>query len=132
MGMGIPAAVAASLALPGREVVSIAGDGCFMMNGQEIATAVGYDAPFIAIVVDNGVFATIREHQEAHYPGRPSGTHLTNPDFAALARSYGAYGETVLHSADFRDAYRRARSSGRPAVLHLRQDPAVRAPSTAV
>lgn len=132
MGVGIPAAVAASLALPGREVVSIAGDGCFMMNGQEIATAVGYDAPFIAIVVDNGVFATIREHQEAHYPGRPSGTHLTNPDFAALARSYGAYGETVVRSADFRDAYRRARSSGRPAVLHLRQDPAVRAPSTAV
>jgi acetolactate synthase-1/2/3 large subunit len=132
MGMGIPAAVAASLALPGREVVSIAGDGCFMMNGQEIATAVGYDAPFIAIVVDNGVFATIREHQEAHYPGRPSGTHLTNPDFAALARSYGAYGETVVRSADFRDAYRRARSSGRPAVLHLRQDPALRAPSTAV
>lgn len=132
MGMGIPAAIAASLALPGREVVSIAGDGCFMMNGQEIATAVGYDAPFIAIVVDNGVFATIREHQEAHYPGRPSGTHLTNPDFAALARSYGAYGETVVRSADFRDAYRRARSSGRPAVLHLRQDPAVRAPSTAV
>lgn len=132
MGMGIPAAVAASLALPGREVVSIAGDGCFMMNGQEIATAVGYDAPFVAIVVDNGVFATIREHQEAHYPGRPSGTHLTNPDFAALARSYGAHGETVSRTADFRDAYRRARASGLPAVLHLSQDPAVRAPSTAV
>ncbi|GAA1796719.1 thiamine pyrophosphate-dependent enzyme [Agromyces neolithicus] len=131
MGMGIPAAVAAALAFPGREVVSIAGDGCFLMNGQELATAVGYGAPFIAIVVDNGVYATIREHQEAHYPGRPSGTHLTNPDFAALARSFGGYGETVADTADFRDAYRRARASRLPAVLHLRQDPGVRAPSTA-
>jgi acetolactate synthase-1/2/3 large subunit len=130
MGMGIPAAVAASLVFPGREVVSVAGDGCFLMNGQEIATAVGYRAPLVAIVVDNGVYATIREHQEAHYPGRPSGTHLTNPDFAAFARSFGAYGEIVEHAHDFRDAYRRARSSGLPAVLHLRQDPAVRAPAT--
>ncbi len=130
MGMGIPAAVAASLVFPGREVVSIAGDGCFLMNGQEIATAVGYGAPLVAVVVDNGVYATIREHQEAHYPGRPSGTHLTNPDFAAFARSFGAYGETVEHARDFRDAYRRARASGLPAVLHLRQDPAVRAPAT--
>ena len=130
MGMGIPAAVAASLVFPGREVVSIAGDGCFLMNGQEIATAVGYRAPLVAVVVDNGVYATIREHQEAHYPGRPSGTHLTNPDFAAFARSFGAYGETVEHARDFRDAYRRARASGLPAVLHLRQDPAVRAPAT--
>jgi acetolactate synthase I/II/III large subunit len=130
MGMGIPAAVAASLVFPGREVVSIAGDGCFLMNGQEIATAVGYGAPLVAVVVDNGVYATIREHQEMHYPGRPSGTHLTNPDFAAFARSFGAYGETVEHARDFRDAYRRARASGLPAVLHLRQDPAVRAPAT--
>ncbi|RKN69509.1 acetolactate synthase [Microbacterium sp. CGR2] len=132
MGMGVPAAVAASLVFPGREVLSIAGDGCFLMNGQELATAVGYGGRFVAIVVDNGVYATIREHQEAHYPGRPSGTHLTNPDFAALARSYGAYGETVASTAGFRDAYRRARASRLPAVLHLRQDPAVRAPSTAV
>lgn len=130
MGMGIPAAVAASLTFPEREVVSVAGDGCFMMNGQEIATAIGYGASFVAIVVDNGVYATIREHQEAHYPGRPSGTHLTNPDFAAYARSFGGYGETVERTADFRDAYRRARASGLPAVLHLRQDPAVRAPET--
>ncbi len=130
MGMGIPAAVAASLVFPGREVVSIAGDGCFLMNGQEIATAVGYGAPLVAVVVDNGLYATIREHQEAHYPGRPSGTHLTNPDFAVFARAFGAYGETVEHARDFRDAYRRARASGLPAVLHLRQDPAVRAPAT--
>ncbi|MDJ0348377.1 thiamine pyrophosphate-dependent enzyme [Cryobacterium sp. PH29-G1] len=131
MGVGIPAAVAASLAFPGREVVSISGDGCFMMNGQEIATAVGYGAPFIAVIADNGVFATIREHQERHYPGRPSGTHLTNPDFAALARSYGGHGETVSQIGAFRDAYRRARASGLPAVLHIMQDPEVRAPSGA-
>ncbi|WP_411088538.1 thiamine pyrophosphate-dependent enzyme [Streptomyces sp. 061-3] len=131
MGMGIPAAVAASLAFPGREVVSVAGDGCFLMNGQELATAVGHGAAFVALVVDNGCYATIREHQEGAYPGRPSGTQLTNPDFAAWARSYGAYGETVTSHRDFREAFRRARASGLPAVLHLIQDPAVRAPATA-
>lgn len=131
MGMGIPAAVAASLAFPGREVVSVAGDGCFLMNGQELATAMGHGASFVALVVDNGCYATIREHQEAAYPGRPSGTQLTNPDFAAWARSYGAYGETVTATGDFRAAFRRARGSGLPAVLHLLQDPAVRAPATA-
>lgn len=130
MGMGIPAAVAASLAFPGREVVSVAGDGCFLMNGQELATAVGHGAVFVALVVDNGCYATIREHQEGAYPGRPSGTRLTNPDFAAWARSYGAYGETVTSDRDFREAFRRARASGLPAVLHLIQDPAVRAPAT--
>jgi acetolactate synthase-1/2/3 large subunit len=131
MGMGIPAAVAASLAFPGREVVSVAGDGCFLMNGQELATAVGHGAVFVALVVDNGCYATIREHQEGAYPGRPSGTRLTNPDFAAWARSYGAYGETVTSDRDFRETFRRARASGLPAVLHLIQDPAVRAPATA-
>ncbi|MFK4267644.1 thiamine pyrophosphate-dependent enzyme [Streptomyces milbemycinicus] len=130
MGMGIPAAVAASLAFPGREVVSVAGDGCFLMNGQELATAVGHGAVFVALVVDNGCYATIREHQEDAYPGRPSGTQLTNPDFAAWARSYGAYGETVAATRGFRDAFRRARASGLPAVLHLIQDPTVRAPAT--
>ncbi|MFD3379073.1 MULTISPECIES: thiamine pyrophosphate-dependent enzyme [unclassified Streptomyces] len=130
MGVGIPAAVAASLAFPGREVVSVAGDGCFLMNGQELATAVGHGAVFVALVVDNGCYATIREHQEGAYPGRPSGTRLTNPDFAAWARSYGAYGETVTSDRDFREAFRRARASGLPAVLHLIQDPTVRAPAT--
>ncbi|MFH8572889.1 thiamine pyrophosphate-dependent enzyme [Streptomyces sp. NPDC017993] len=128
MGMGIPAAVAASLVFPGREVVSVAGDGCFLMNGQELATARGYGATFIALVVDNGCYATIREHQEGTYPGRPSGTQLTNPDFAAWARSHGAHGETVTSTADFRAAFRRARATALPAVLHLLQDPEVRAP----
>ncbi|MFJ4208987.1 thiamine pyrophosphate-dependent enzyme [Paenarthrobacter sp. NPDC089675] len=130
MGMGIPAAVAASLAYPGRQVISVAGDGCFMMNGQEIATAMGYGARFIVLVVDNGIFATIREHQEAHYPDRPSGTHMTNPDFAALARSYGGFGERVERTEDFAAAFRRAVDSGLPALLHLPQDPATRSPKT--
>ncbi|BCW61743.1 acetolactate synthase [Arthrobacter sp. TS-15] len=130
MGMGIPAAVAASLAYPGRQVISVAGDGCFMMNGQEIATAMGYGAAFIVLVVDNGIFATIREHQEAHYPDRPSGTHMTNPDFAALARSYGGYGERVERTEDFAAAFRRAVDSGLPALLHLPQDPTTRSPKT--
>ncbi len=130
MGMGIPAAVAASLAYPGRQVISVAGDGCFMMNGQEIATAMGYGAAFIVLVVDNGIFATIREHQEAHYPDRPSGTHMTNPDFAALARSYGGFGERVDRTEDFAAAFRRAVDSGLPALLHLPQDPTTRSPKT--
>ena len=130
MGMGIPAAVAASLAYPGRQVISVAGDGCFMMNGQEIATAMGHGAQFVVLVVDNGIFATIREHQEAHYPGRPSGTHMTNPDFAALARSYGGYGERVDRAEDFAAAFRRAVDSGLPAVLHLPQDPTTRSPKS--
>ncbi|WP_248760768.1 thiamine pyrophosphate-dependent enzyme [Pseudarthrobacter sp. SSS035] len=130
MGMGIPAAVAASLAYPGRQVISVAGDGCFMMNGQEIATAMGHGATFIVLVVDNGIFATIREHQEAHYPGRPSGTHMTNPDFAALARSHGGYGERIEKAEDFAGAFRRAVESGLPAVLHLPQDPTTRSPKS--
>ncbi|MCH1881799.1 thiamine pyrophosphate-dependent enzyme [Agrococcus sp. ARC_14] len=130
MGMGIPAAVAAALVDREREVVSVAGDGCFLMNGQEIATAVGTGARFVAIVVDNGVYATIREHQEHQYPGRPSGTQLTNPDFAAFARAFGGFGATVTNADGFREAYRAARASGLPAVLHLRQDPSVRAPRT--
>lgn len=132
MGMGIPAAVAASLAYPGRQVISVAGDGCFMMNGQEIATAMGYGARFVVLVVDNGIFATIREHQEAHYPDRPSGTHMTNPDFAALARSYGGFGERVERTEDFAAAFRRAVDSGLPALLHLPQDPATRSPKTSI
>jgi acetolactate synthase-1/2/3 large subunit len=132
MGMGIPAAVAASLTYPGRQVISVAGDGCFMMNGQELATAMGYGAKPIVLVVDNGIFATIREHQENHYPDRPSGTHMTNPDFAALARSYGAYGERVDRTEDFAAAFRRAVGSGLPALLHLPQDPATRSPKTSI
>lgn len=131
MGMGVPAAVAASIIFPGRRVVTVAGDGCFLMNGQELATSAGYRAPILAVVVDNGCFATIREHQEAHYPGRPSGTQLTNPDFAALARAYGLLGETVRDTAEFAPALERALASVTGAVIHVLTDPATRAPKTA-
>ncbi|OJU50875.1 MAG: thiamine pyrophosphate-binding protein, partial [Mesorhizobium sp. 61-13] len=95
MGYGTPAAVAAKALHPERTVIAFAGDGCFMMNGQEFATAVQYNLPIIVIVVNNGIYGTIRMHQEREYPGRVSGTGLVNPDFAALARAYGGHGETV-------------------------------------
>ncbi|MGW6174024.1 thiamine pyrophosphate-dependent enzyme [Arthrobacter sp. NPDC055138] len=130
MGVGIPAAVAAGLIFPGRQVVSVAGDGCFLMNGQELATAVAYGSAPVVIVVDNGCFATIREHQERSYPGRPSGTALTNPDFAQWAQSFGGHGERVERTSDFRDAFRRAAASGKPTLLHVLQDPSIRSPKT--
>lgn len=131
MGVGVPAAVASALVFPERTVVTVAGDGCFMMNGQELATAVGYGAKVLAIVVDNGCFATIREHQEAHYPGRASGTHLTNPDFATLGRAYGLHGETVRTTEEFGPALLRALESPTGALIHVLTDPETRAPSTA-
>ncbi|GAA4323257.1 thiamine pyrophosphate-binding protein [Pigmentiphaga soli] len=123
MGYSVPSAVAAKLAHPDRVVVSFAGDGCYMMNGQELATAVQYDAPIIVIVVNNGVYGTIRMHQRREYPGRPSGTALRNPDFARLAEAYGGHGETVLRTADFAPAFERALASGKPAVIDVRTEP---------
>ena len=123
MGYGLPAAVAAKLRHPDRTVVCFAGDGCFQMTGQELATAVQYDAPVIVLVVDNGMYGTIRMHQERIFPGRVHATSLTNPDFAALARAYGAYGERVERDAQFPTAFARAREAGVPAVLHLVVDP---------
>ena len=123
MGYGLPAAVAAKLRHPHRTVVCFAGDGCFQMTGQELATAVQYDARVIVLVVDNGMYGTIRMHQERAFPGRVHATSLTNPDFAALALAYGAYGERVERDADFPAAFARARETGVPAVLHLVVDP---------
>jgi acetolactate synthase-1/2/3 large subunit len=123
MGYGVPAGVAAALAHPSRTVLSFSGDGCFLMNGQEIATAVQYGVAPIFFVVNNGMYGTIRMHQEREYPGRVSGTALTNPDFAALARAYGLHGETCEGTADFAPAFERARSSGRAALIELRLDP---------
>ena len=123
MGYGVPAAVAAKAALPGRIVVSWNGDGCFLMNGQELATAVQYELAVIFVVVDNGMYGTIRMHQERNYPARISGTDLVNPDFAALARAYGAHGETVLRTEEFPPAFLRAQASGKAALLHLKLDP---------
>jgi acetolactate synthase-1/2/3 large subunit len=123
MGYGVPAAVAAKALHPERTVVSWNGDGCFLMNGQELATAVQYGLAVIFVVVDNGMYGTIRMHQERNYPARVSGTDLKNPDFAALARAYGAHAETVAATAEFAPAFERASNSGGPALLHLKLDP---------
>ena len=123
MGYGLPAAVAASLLYPDRTVVNVAGDGDFLMTGQELATATGYGAGrLISIVVDNGTYGTIRMHQERDYPGRVSGSDLFNPDFAALARAYGWRAATVTQTADFEGAFAEALASGKPTLLHLKLD----------
>jgi acetolactate synthase-1/2/3 large subunit len=123
MGYGLPAAVAAALLQPQRWAVNIAGDGDFLMNGQELATATGYGAKkLLSVVVDNGTYGTIRMHQEREYPGRVSGSDLFNPDFAALARAYGWHGEMVSATADFEPALQRCLEAGRPALIHLKLD----------
>ena len=111
MGFGTPAAVGAKLLFPDRTVVAFAGDGCFLMNGQELATAVRYGANIIILVINNGMYGTIRMHQERDYPGRVTASDLTNPDFAALARAYGAHGETVERTEDFAPAFKRGSSA---------------------
>ena len=123
MGYGLPAAIAAKIAEPERTVVCIAGDGDFLMSGQELATAVQEEAAIVVLVVNNGMYGTIRMHQERDYPGRVVGTSLTNPDFAAYARSFGAFGELVERTADFAPALERALAAGGPALLELRVDP---------
>jgi acetolactate synthase-1/2/3 large subunit len=123
MGYGVPAAVAAKIAEPGRMVVSFAGDGCFLMNGQEFATAVQHGANIVIVVVDNGMYGTIRMHQEREYPTRVHGTELKNPDFAAYARAFGGHGETVEKTADFEAAFERALASAKPAIIHVKTDP---------
>ena len=123
MGYGVPAGVAAKLVHPQRIVVSFSGDGCFLMNGQELATAVQYRLNVIFIVVNNGMYGTIRMHQEKTYPGHVYGTTLQNPDFAALAQAYGAHGEVVEETAQFAAAFERALTAGKPALLELRINP---------
>ncbi|HEX4266555.1 MAG TPA: thiamine pyrophosphate-binding protein [Steroidobacteraceae bacterium] len=129
MGYGVPAGIAAKLRHPDREVIVFAGDGCFLMYPQELGTAVQYDARLIIVVVNNGVYGTIRMHQERHYPGRPLATQLINPDFVAMARSYGAFAERIETTESFPEAYRRARAAPRPGLLELRVDPAQLTPS---
>ncbi|NNC72019.1 MAG: thiamine pyrophosphate-binding protein [Sphingomonadaceae bacterium] len=122
MGYGVPAAVAAALREPERQVVAVAGDGDFLMNGQELATAVQHGANMLVIVVDNGSYGTIRMHQERDYPERISATDLNNPDFAALAKAYGAWSETVETTADFAPALERAQAESGVKLLHLKID----------
>ena len=120
MGYGVPASVGMKRLYPDRTVVCVAGDGDFLMNGQEFATAVQYDLPIIVIIVDNGIYGTIRMHQEREYPGRVVGTDLHNPDFAAYARAFGGFGVTVEKTADFAKAFEDAVKSGKPAIIHLK------------
>ena len=123
MGYAVPAAVAAKLHAPEAPVVAFCGDGDFLMTAQELATAVQYGAPIIVLVINNGMLATIRMHQERTYPGRPSASDLTNPDFAAYARAFGGFGATVTRTGEFPDAFETALAAGVPAVLELRVDP---------
>ena len=123
MGYSIPAAVATKMTFPERTIVAIAGDGEFLMNGQELATALQYHTPFLTVVLSNGEFGTIRDHQEKHFPQRISGTQLQNPDFAGMARSFGAYGELVTRDEDVAGALQRAlhaiQSENIPALLNV-------------
>jgi acetolactate synthase-1/2/3 large subunit len=130
MGYGVPAAVGAKIAFPQRTVVALAGDGCFLMNGQELATAMQYNAPVIIIVVNNGMYGTIRMHQEREYPAHESGTALQNPDFAALARAYGARGATVTTTDAFELALREALAAPVSTLIEIQVDPDVITPRT--
>ena len=130
MGYGVPVAIAAKITRPERTVVCFAGDGDFLMSGQELATAVQYGAGVIFIVVNNNMYGTIRMHQEKHYPGRVIGTDLMNPHFAAFARSFGAVGEIVEETAQFAPAFERCVASGKPAVIEVRIDPQAITPNT--
>lgn len=130
MGYGVPAAVAAKDLFGEREVIAFAGDGDFLMNGQEFATAIQHGLPVTVIVVNNGSYGTIRMHQEQDYPGRVVATDLVNPDFAALARAYGGHGETVEETEQFAPAFARARQSGKPAIVEVKVDVEAIAPFT--
>src|SRR5207248_9258889 len=123
MGYGIPAAIAAKIVHPDRDVVCLSGDGDFLMSGHELAAARQEQTAIVVLVVNNGMYGTIRMHQERQFPKRVIGTALVNPDFVAWARAFGAYGDVVARSEDFPDALERALAQDRPAVLELRVDP---------
>jgi len=130
MGYGVPAAVAMKALFPERKVLALAGDGDFLMTGQEFATAMQYRLPIIVLVFDNAILGTIRMHQEREYPGRVSATDLVNPNFAAMARAFGGFGATVEQTAEFAPAFRAAEESGLPALLHIKFDAEGITPST--
>ena len=123
MGYGVPAGVAAKIACPDKLVVSVSGDGCFLMNGQEIATAIQYNLKILFIVFDNGMYGTIRMHQERDYPSHVYGTALKNPDFAALAKAYGLHAETVTSTRDIRGAIKRCIDQNSASLIHIKVDP---------
>jgi acetolactate synthase I/II/III large subunit len=123
MGYGIPAAIAAKIVHPERDVVCLSGDGDFLMSGHELAAARQERTPIVVLVVNNGMYGTIRMHQERQFPARVIGTDLVNPSFVELGRAYGAHAELVEHDEDFPDALDRALDADRPALLELRVDP---------
>ena len=130
MGFGLPAAIGAARVFPKRTIVCFAGDGDFLMNGQEFATAVQYALPVVVILIDNGVYGTIRMHQEREYPGRVIASSLRNPDFAAYARAFGGHGETVETTEEFLPAFERALASRQPTIVHVKIDPEAITPTT--
>jgi acetolactate synthase I/II/III large subunit len=130
MGYGVPAAIAAQVVYPQRTVVCFAGDGCFLMSGQELATARQYTLPIVFIVVNNGMYGSIRMHQEINFPGKVFATDLENPDFVALAKAYGLQGELVERTQDFAAAFESAVNCGGAALLELRMDPQAITPRT--
>ncbi|MDH3447578.1 MAG: thiamine pyrophosphate-binding protein [Gammaproteobacteria bacterium] len=132
MGYGLPAAIAASLRYPQRRVVAVTGDGDFMMNGQELATAMQYRANIVVIVVNNGIYATIRMHQEREYPERVIGTDMVNPDFVALARAHGAHGELVVNTDEFEPALVRCLAADGPCLVEVRLSPDILTPTATV
>ncbi len=130
MGFGLPAAIGAARVFPKRTIVCFSGDGDFLMNGQEFATAVQYGLPIIVVLIDNGMYGTIRMHQERMFPERVIATQIRNPDFAAYARAFGGHGETVEETAQFLPAFERALASGLPSILHVKVDPEAITPTT--
>lgn len=132
MGYGLPAAIAAKMRNPDKEVICLAGDGCFQMTSQEFATAAQVGASIIVLVFDNGLYGTIRMHQERDYPDRVSGTKLINPDFAKMAMACGGHGETVEKNDNFEAAFKHARSLDIPSLLHIKTDPNVITPTKTI
>ncbi len=130
MGFGLPAAIGAAIADRQRTIVALAGDGCFLMNGQELATANQYGLKLVVLVCNNGLYGTIRMHQERHFPGRVMATTLVNPDFVALAKAYGCHAERVKETAEFRPALRRSLDHAGPSLIELIVDPEAITPRT--
>ena len=123
MGYGVPAAVGAKALYPNRTVIACAGDGCFLMNGQELATAAQHGLNIIVLVFNNSMYGTIRMHQEREYPARVIGTELKNPDFAAYAKSFGCFGTTVRSTTEFAAAFEAAQAAGKPALIEIITEP---------
>ena len=132
MGYGVPTAISAKLQHPDKTVVAFTGDGCFMMNGQELATACQYDANVIVILINNGIYATIRMHQEREYPGRVIGTDMINPDFCLLAKAYGMQAELVTETAEFAPAFDRALAADKPVLIEVRVEPDLLTPTLTI